>query len=276
MNKLELDPEASPRARFGVELRLYREQLGMTQVEFGTRLGRSGSLISAVETGSRSPTLQFARRVDQKFDTGNRFAELYWDVQASAMLHGFADYASQEARAVEIRVFEIGIIPGLLQTQAYAETLAAAALARGAITPAQAEERVALVLGRQRIFELVPAPRIYVILDESCIRRPVGDAAIWGDQLDQLVAHAQRPNVTLQVAPFCIGEARSLNLPVYLLALPDRSVAAYSESAQQGFFERDPDAVAPLLSAYHHLQVEALPQAPSVELIRTARKDVHP
>ncbi|MFJ4791921.1 helix-turn-helix domain-containing protein [Kitasatospora purpeofusca] len=274
MNVKPLTPDSSPQASFGAQLRSQREELGMRQDQVAERTGYSSGHISSVETGRKPPTLRFARQVDRMFDSGTKFANLFLDVRASALLQGFGQYVVEEAKALELRMFEIGIIPGLLQTPEYAEALTTAALNRGSVTEAQADERLRVLANRQRLLAREPVPQMYAILDESCIRRPVGGRRVMATQLDYLVEVASLPHMTLQVAPYSMGEARSLNLPVYLPVLPDRSVAAYSEAAQQGWFERDPEAVQPLLTAYHHLQVEALPQAASVALIRKVREEI--
>ncbi|MFC5664456.1 helix-turn-helix domain-containing protein [Kitasatospora misakiensis] len=274
MNIKPLAPDSSPQASFGAQLRTQREELRMTQDQLAKRTGYSPGHVSSVETGRKSPTLPFARKVDHAFDTGTKFANLFLDVRASSLLQGFGQYVAQEAKADEIRCFEVGIIPGLLQTKEYAEELAAAALSRGAIGQGQADERLKILAGRQRLLTRQPPPRLFAVLDESCIRRPIGTPGTMAAQLEHLVSVAALPHVTLQVAPYSMGAGRGLDLPIYLLGLPDHTVAAYSESAQQGSYERDPEAVRPLLNAYHHLQVEALPQAASVALIRKVREEV--
>ncbi|MFD4395752.1 helix-turn-helix domain-containing protein [Kitasatospora sp. NPDC058478] len=274
MNIRPLTPESSPRASFGAQLRAQREELGMTQDQVADRTGYSPGHISSVETGRKPPTLRFARQVDRTFDTVTKFANLFLDVRASSLLQGFGQYVAEEAKAVEIRCFEVGIVPGLLQTPEYAAELAAAALSRGAIAQEQADERLKILTGRQSLLTRQPPPRLFAILDESCIRRPIGTSDTMAAQLEHLIAIAALPHVTLQIAPYSMGAVRSLDLPIYLLGLPDHSVTAYSESAQQGSYERDPEAVRPLLTAYHHLQVEALPQAASVALISKLREEI--
>ncbi|MFJ7907481.1 helix-turn-helix domain-containing protein [Kitasatospora sp. NPDC096204] len=269
-----LVPDRSPRESFGAQLRSHREELGMTQDQLAERTGYSPGHISSVETGRKPPTLRFVRQVDRAFDSGTKFANLFLDVRASSLLQGFGQYVAEEAKAVEIRCFEVGIVPGLLQTKEYAEALATAAVSRGSITDAQAEERLRVLANRQKLLGRRPSPQVYAILDESCIHRVVGGTKVMAAQLNHLADVASFPNMTLQIAPYSMGEARSLNLPVYLLVLPDRSMAAYSEAAQQGLFEREPSEVQALLTAYHHLQVEALPQAPSRELIGKVREEI--
>ncbi|MFF3374625.1 Scr1 family TA system antitoxin-like transcriptional regulator [Streptomyces sp. NPDC002680] len=143
---------------------------------------------------------------------------------------------------------------------------------RGAITSDQADERVALVAERQATLARTPPPMVFVVLDEGCIRRPMGEPAVMDAQLARLVRFAELPNTVLQVTPFDMGERRPFNLPVYNLTLPDRSLMSYAESAQRGHLERESMFVLPMLTAYHQLQAEALSQAASVAMIEQLRK----
>ncbi|MFH8347921.1 helix-turn-helix domain-containing protein [Streptomyces sp. NPDC018045] len=272
MNRNELDPDRSPKARFGVRLRTLRDEHGWTQEELAERLGYSGTHISAVENGRRPPTSRFAARADKVLGTGDRLERQGQAMRNPSILEGFPEYVALEVQAVEIRLFELGIIPGLLQTPEYAAAIATGAVRRGAITEQQAEERLALLAKRQASLERSPAPLIYAVLDESCIRRTVGGASVMAAQLDRLTAFAELPSTVLQLAPFDLGERRSFDLPVTLVALANRTHIAYAESSQQGRLERDIRFVQPLLTAYHQLQAEALSQASSVALIEQLRK----
>ncbi|MER8101660.1 Scr1 family TA system antitoxin-like transcriptional regulator [Kitasatospora sp. NPDC094016] len=80
------------------------------------------------------------------FDTGTKFTNLFLDVRASSLLQGFGQYIAEEAKALELRMFEVGIIPGLLQTPEYAAALTTAAVNRGSITEAQAGERLRVLV----------------------------------------------------------------------------------------------------------------------------------
>ncbi|MFD7105446.1 helix-turn-helix domain-containing protein [Streptomyces celluloflavus] len=272
VNRKELDPEESPGARFAHRLRTLRDERGWTQDELGERMGCTGTHISAVETGRRPPTPRFAASADRVFGTGDRLERQGRAVWASAILEGFDEFVPLEAQAAEIRLFELGIVPGLLQTPDYAAAITTGAVRRGAITEQQAGERLALHAKRQASLERTPPPLVYAVLDESCIRRPVGGSGVMAEQLDRLAAFAELPSTVLQVAPYDLGERRTFDLPVHLLTLPDRSQLAYAESAQQGRLERDIRFVQPLLTAYHQLQAEALSQAASVAVIKQVRK----
>ena len=272
VNRKELDPETSPEAAFGQRLRHLRDERGWTQDELGARMGCTGTHISAVETGRRPPTGRFAFSADRAFGTGDKFQRMVSALQNTALLDGFPEYVRQEVRAAEIRLFELGIVPGLLQTPEYAAAITTGAVRRGAITEQQAEERLALLAERQSSLDRTPPPLVYAVLDESCIRRSVGGPGVMAAQLDRLVAFAELPSTVVQVAPFDLGERRAFDLPVTLLMHPDRTHIAYFESAQQGRLERDMRFVQPVLTAYHQLQAEALSQATSVAMIEQLRK----
>ncbi|MCX5142375.1 helix-turn-helix transcriptional regulator [Streptomyces sp. NBC_00338] len=277
VNRKELNPEASPQAAFGARLRRLREERGWTQDHVGSLVACTGRHISAIETGRKSPTLPFSRRVDVALGmpgATDSFEREWREIKHGNLLEGFPEYVSYEGRAVEIRVFEIGIVPGLLQTPEYARVLAEAAVRRGAITDEQAEERVSLVADRQAVLGRARPPMVFATLDESCIRRPIGGPSVMDAQLAHLVDFAALPNTLLQVAPYGIGERRTFNLPVNLLTLSDRSVLCYAESQAQGHLDRETTSVVPMLTAYHQLQGEAMSQAASVAMISELRKGI--
>ena len=275
MNRKELNPESSPAAAFGARLRKLREDHGWTQEELGPKMGYSGTHVSNVETGNKLPTLRFSRSADLVFGTGENldsFERGWREIRHGGLLEGFPEYVGHEARAVEIRLYNIGIIPGLLQTPEYARVLADSAVRRGAITPEQADERVSFLAERQSALVRPRPPMVFVAMDESCIRRPVGGAAVMEAQLARLAEFAELPNTLLQVAPYEIGERRTFDLPVNLLMLADRSVICYAESQAQGHLDRESTSVMPMLTAYHQLQAEALSQTASVAMINQLRK----
>ncbi|MFF3733953.1 helix-turn-helix domain-containing protein [Streptomyces sp. NPDC002476] len=272
VNRKELDPEESPGAAFGQRLRMLRDKRGWTQDELGQRMGCSGTHISAVETGRRPPTRQFAAAADRALGTGDRLERQSRSVRQTSLLEGFPEYVTHEMRAAEIRLYEVGVMPGILQTPEYASALNTRAVERGAITPEQGDERNALVAARQAVLKRTPPPLVFVVLDESCLRRPVGSPDIMDAQLERLVEFAALPNSVLQVAPFAMGDRRPLSLPLYILTMENRALLSYAESAQRGRLERESPSVVPLLTAYHQLQAEALSQAESVAVINQLRK----
>ncbi|MFF4320255.1 helix-turn-helix domain-containing protein [Streptomyces sp. NPDC001568] len=275
MNRKELNPERGPQAAFGARVRSWREERGWTQEFLGGRLGYSSTHVSAVETGRKVPTLRFSRSADEVFGTGQgekSFEREWREIRHGVLLEGFPEFLGYESRAVEIRLYEVGVIPGLLQTPEYATVVTESTVKRGAITADQAGERIAVIADRQASLLRTPPPVVFAVLDESCLRRPIGGPDLMRDQFTRLLEFAELPNTVLQVAPFTMGERRPLSLPFYVLTMPDRAIMSYAESAQRGHLERDNNSVVPMLTAYHQLQAEALSQSASVAMIDQLRK----
>ncbi|MFG3100388.1 Scr1 family TA system antitoxin-like transcriptional regulator [Streptomyces sp. NPDC048182] len=277
VNRKELDPDGGPAAAFGVRIRRMREARGWRQEDLAERTGYASTHISAVETARKVATLRFARSLDVAFGldgSADTFERACREIKHGSLLEGFPQYVGHEGRAVEIRLYEIGIVPGLLQTPEYARCLADSAVRRGAITPEQAADRVSFLAERQNALVRPRPPMMLVVMDESCVRRRVGGPDLMGAQLDQLLKFAALPNTVLQIAPFEMGERRSADLPLYLLTMSDMAVIAYAESQIRGHLERDSMPVLNLLTAYHQLQAEALSQAASVAMIEEVRKGI--
>ncbi|MFE0422157.1 helix-turn-helix domain-containing protein [Streptomyces sp. NPDC058953] len=277
VNRKQLDPSAGPVEAFGARLRSAREARGWTQDDLANLMGYSSQHISALETARKPPTLPSAQSADTVFGftgTTESFERAYREISNGALLEGFPEYLGLEARAAEIRMFESGLIPGPLQTREYAQEVANCAVQRGDITPEQADERVEFLISRQAALLRTPPPLIFAVLDEDCIRRPIGDDGIMDGQLARLIEFARMPNTALQIAPFSMGARRPFDRLVHLLTLPDRSLMSYVESQTQGYLERELTSVLPLVKNYHQLQTEAASQADSVAMIKEVRRGI--
>ncbi|UZK58576.1 helix-turn-helix domain-containing protein [Streptomyces drozdowiczii] len=275
VNIKELNPDASPQAAYGARLRRMREARGWIQDHIATMVGCTGRHVSAIETGRKSATLPFSRRLDVALElvgTPDSFEREWREMRHGSLLEGFPEYVGYEGRAVEIRLFRIGLIPGLMQTQEYARAVAEGDLRRGSITPEQADERVSFMMERQAALDRPRPPMMFVVMDESCLLQAVGGPKVMNAQLERLEELAARPNWIIHVSPFAIGARRSFDMPVNLLTLADRSVVAYAESQVQGYVDREPSSVVPMLTAYHQLQGETLSTAASLAMISQLRK----
>ncbi|OKJ76113.1 helix-turn-helix domain-containing protein [Streptomyces sp. CB02460] len=275
VNIKELNPDASPQAAYGARLRRMREARGWIQDHIATMVGCTGRHVSAIETGRKSATLPFSRRLDVALElvgTPDSFEREWREMRHGSLLEGFPEYVGYEGRAVEIRLFRIGLIPGLMQTQEYARAVAEGDLQRGSITREQADERVSFMMERQAALDRPRPPMMFVVMDESCLLQAVGGPKVMNAQLERLEELAARPNWIIHVSPFAIGARRSFDMPVNLLTLADRSVVAYAESQVQGYVDREPSSVVPMLTAYHQLQGETLSIAASLAMISQLRK----
>ncbi|MFE1331958.1 DUF5753 domain-containing protein [Streptomyces microflavus] len=275
VNLKDLNPDASLEAAYGARLRRAREERGWRQDDLAERIGYTGRHVSGVETCHKSPTRKFSIAVDVAlgFVGSTESFEREWrKIKHGVLLQGFPEYVGLEGRAAEIRLFEVGVIPGLLQTREYAQALADGAVDRGVITREQADERVSFLMTRQEALLRDVPPVLIAVLDESCILRPVGGPEVMDAQLQYLIDFAAQPHTTLQIAPYSIGERRPFNRLVNLLTLQDRSVVSYVESETQGYLDRELSSVIPMVRAYHQLQNVSLSQTDSVDVFHRHRK----
>ncbi|MEE1822635.1 helix-turn-helix transcriptional regulator [Streptomyces sp. BE20] len=271
MNRKELDPTQSPAAAFGAELRRRREERGLTQQHVAHLTGYSAVHVSAVETGRKPSTEAFARRLDQAFGTRGHFEREWRKAGRSVLLEGFTEFLRSEADSVALRLFEINVVPSLFQTPTYAEAYQNARVRRGRATQQQAEDRIELLLQRQkRITET--GPRVHAVIDEGCLHRVVGGPTVMAEQLRHLETLAAHPQIIVQVSPFTLGEDRPFAHPITLLTMPNGSVLGYGETQRRGYLERDAAALAVWAGEYDELQVEALSRASSIEFIRRVRR----
>ncbi|MFJ8475610.1 helix-turn-helix transcriptional regulator [Kitasatospora sp. NPDC094011] len=278
VNIKEIDPESSRWAPFGVLLRRSRRAVGLTQKQLARRMGCHPSTVSVAETATKQVSRLFAEKADEVLGTHGSLTLMWLQASNSAGLaEGFAEFTKHEAQATEIRLFEIGLIPGLFQTRAYAEAELAGAVELGEVTAEQAEERLNYRMTRQKLLERASPPLVFVALDESALRWQLGGPSVMAEQLQHLEDLARRmPNVLIQVVPFTMGVHRSFRSAVTLLTVGEGTQIGYTETLHRGFLERDRATVVTWRRRYDRLQVDAPPRAESLGMIRSFRKELAP
>jgi len=115
----------------------------------------------------------------------------------------FETYLGLEAAAATIRSFEVQFVHGLFQTRDYAQ--AVTRRGRKAAPGDEIDRWVALRMKRQDLLSRLNPPRIWSVMDEAVLRRPVGGRAVMRAQFQHLIEVAELPQVTLQVVPFASG-----------------------------------------------------------------------
>ncbi|HET6298905.1 MAG TPA: helix-turn-helix transcriptional regulator [Kribbella sp.] len=200
------------RIMLGAHLRRLRERAAVSRSDAGwairaseskisrLELGRVGfkerdvldllSLYGVMEAAERDRLLQLAR------DANHRG---WWHQYGDVTPDWFDAYLGLEAAAELIRTYEIQFVPGLLQTAEY--TRAVARLTPGDRSDAEVEQVVALRTSRQKVFERQPALKLWAVIEESVLRRPIGGVTVLREQLEALLAAIKRPNITLQIIP---------------------------------------------------------------------------
>ncbi|MDH2427561.1 helix-turn-helix transcriptional regulator [Sphaerisporangium sp. TRM90804] len=263
---VELNPEASPLARFGFEVRRHRVAASLTQGQLARLLLFSTSMVGMVERAERKPERAFAQRCDEIFRLDGTLSELWlmadrWkDAAPSWFRHGLD--AEQEATAV--RSWDPLLVYGLMQTEAYARHVLAG---EPGITPELLEQRLATRLQRKSILTKADPPTVWAIIDEGVLHRPIGDPTVMRRQLEYLLEIAEHPRVKIQVLPFEAQSTCGLMSAFVITELPGHWTTVWAESSIQGTVTDDPQTVKAITDRYDALRVEALPRHMSLRII---------
>ncbi|MFC5886173.1 helix-turn-helix transcriptional regulator [Kitasatospora sp. CM 4170] len=263
-------PTASSAVMFGEELRFYREMLGYTQEELGKLLHCNRTNITRYESGKRRMPADSVEDADRVLKTGGLLKRLWDRVDWEAEVEHpdwFRDHADMEAEAVAVRVFQYGVVLGLLQCPEYARAVFEASDAAG--NPELIAERTAARLGRQKRFLDPDGPLLLAVLDESAIRTVYGGPGVMRRQMQHLLAAAQLPNILIQVAPFA-SRRTIIDASMVLLEMPDGQNWVYSESLDRGHPSDVAAIVARHRRSYDRLRGDVLSVDASLALIADA------
>ncbi|MGD3109020.1 helix-turn-helix domain-containing protein [Streptomyces sp. YGL11-2] len=266
-----LDPSSSPRAMLGAELRHQREKAELTQEELGNRLFVSASFIGQLEAGTRRMHVDIAQQIDQILGTDGYFERNCTAATKSKYPDHFAEAAEAEAIATTIREYEPLLIPGLLQTPAYARVVFRAY--QPTATGDVIDELVANRMDRTRLLDSPTTPFVWCILDEAALRRAVGGPRVMTEQLGQVADLFRRHRAIVQVLPFRAGAHAALEGSLKLMAFEDAPPLAYLQGLGTGLLHDDPATVAHYQLAYDFLGANALSPKESLALIESVAED---
>jgi transcriptional regulator with XRE-family HTH domain len=275
------------RRRLGAELRALRENNGYKLEEVADRLGVAPSTLSRIETG-KAPTktayLTAMLRMYEVTDSAawNLLLDMareghrrgWWSDYDDVLPSGMGMYVGLEAESTGLRSFEAAVVHGLLQTPAYARAVLKQTYPR--YTDDQIRRAADVRIERQRRLDDERPFDLWVIHDESVIRRAVGGAMVMRMQLRHLLAASDRPGFTLQVLPFDSGAHASHSGSFSVLEFPERTDpdVVYVESvAGIIFLEKDKD-VRTCAEAFDRLRASALSPAASADLVARLAREV--
>lgn len=253
------DSTSNPARYFGRQVRSARRAAGWTLAEFGQRIGYNSGQISRVENGKRPPTELFAQMCDRAFpDRGGWFGEFYAESRTwIATPPWFRSWVEHEQRAATLRIWNLGVLSGLLQTEDYARAILAVS---PGVTDDEVSARLAARLARQAVLTRDDPPAAWFVVDEAALHRCVSSPRVMAAQLAHLAGVARLPNITIQVVP-CTEHAGLLGG----FALTER--AAYVETAVAGQVFEETEIIAGLLIRFDTLRNEAFRGSESLTLI---------
>ncbi|MFE2329026.1 Scr1 family TA system antitoxin-like transcriptional regulator [Streptomyces sp. NPDC059385] len=266
-----LDPSSSPRALLGAELRVARERAGMSQSELGEPLFVSGSFIGQLEAGTRRMHIDFARQIDDILGTNGFFTRNCGAAAKSKYPDHFAAAAEAEALATSIREYAPLIIPGLLQTEAYARAVFRAY--QPTATTETIDELVTNRLDRAALLAAPTTPLLWCVFDEGVLRRAVGSPTVMAEALSHISTLVRHHRIVAQVLPFSAGAHASTGGSIKLMSFDDAPPLAYVEGSGTGLLFDDPATVTRHSLTYDLLTADALPRRESLALIESVAED---
>ncbi|WP_405899101.1 helix-turn-helix transcriptional regulator [Streptomyces sp. NBC_00727] len=267
----KLDPSSSPRALLGAELRHRREQAGLSQNDLGEPLFLSGSFIGQLESGVRRMQMDQAIQFDKALNTEGFFERNCAALGKSKYPEHFAEAAEAEARAAEIKAYAPQLIPGLLQTEAYARAVFREY--QPTAIESVIDDLVAARLERTQLLADPTEPMLWAVLDEAVLRRQVGGPKVMAAALRHILGLMKRHRIIVQVLPFSAGAHMALEGPLKLMTFPDAPPLAYLEGLGTGQLQDDPASVRHYELTYDLVVASALSPAASLALIQSVAED---
>ena len=266
------------------ELKRLRNDAGLNVDQAGRRAGLSGPTISRIESGKRGVTVDEAEKLLDAYqvpvpqqreylDMAERAAERgWWQAYGSALTDATQTQIALEEDATTITNFEPVVVPGLLQTAAYARAVISTGWMQAA---REVEAKVGARMARQAILSKPDPPRLLAILDEAVLHREVGGRDVMARQLRQLLDTATtQPNVTILVIPFTAGAHAGTEGPFAIMEFRVEPGAVLLEGKTTDLFLEEDDEIAAYLDTASRLQQSALEADDSVALIEQVLREM--
>ncbi|MGY1452827.1 helix-turn-helix domain-containing protein [Streptomyces sp. SS8] len=271
----------------GRRLQDLREKAGLRREEAAKVLHVASATIRRMETAEVALKIPYVRLLLEAYGVAGRDAETFvalaeeanrpgwWQRFRDVLPDWFSVHVSLESSARVIRAYEPHVVPGLLQTEEYARHI----LRKGAVGRAvkgEVERHVALRMERQRLLTRADAPRLWVLVEETALRRPVGPPQVMRAQADRLLEEAERPNVTLQITEFSSGFHPGTYGPFVLFrfGLPELPDMVYVEYLTGAVYLDERTEVASHLELLDRMSAQAATARRTKEILRDFRREL--
>lgn len=235
-------------------------------------VGWDSSLFGKMERGGTLGGPEVVQALDQYYGTGPLLLTL-WELAVgdpTQFKEQYRRYMMLEAEAMSLWHYAVSAPPGLLQTDGYVRE----ALGVGWLKGHEVDQQVEARAGRRDLLEGEDAPSFRAVLSEAVLRTPLRDVRAWREQLEHLVAIAERPNMTIQVLPLSVGPHGLMNTSVMFLRLLDGRTVAYAENDLRGELIEENTSVEELQRRYDSVRDLALSPAESRTFILRMLEEV--
>ncbi len=250
----------------GAQLCHFRKLAGLTQAALAEQAGVGEDTIASIEQGRRALQVDLAIQLDELLDTKGVLRVAVEKIPRKERYQALVkDFVQYEQDAVSLISYESQLIPGLLQTEAYARFIFDCNYPP--LEDDEIEKRVADRLGRQKILERKPRPILHFILEESILHTELGDPDVMREQLLHLRRCMDLPFVTIQIMPRNTRRHAGLAGPLVLLETADHDQLVYVDGQLRGELYDEPADVSALMQRYGMLRSQALTVEESTRLL---------
>jgi hypothetical protein len=197
----------------------------------------------------------------------------WWHNYGDVLPLWFRAYVDLESAAALIRTYEGQFVPGLLQTTDYMRAVIGGAYLGAA--PEEVERRVTLRLARQQVLERADGPRLWAVVDEAALRRPVGGPKVIRAQLERLIDATRLPKVTLQILPFGAGAHPAMVGAFSILRFADQELpdVVYLEHLTNAVYLDKREDLDQYLHVMESISVRSQPPDKTAELLAKIVKE---
>jgi hypothetical protein len=275
------------RLQLGARLRSLRLAKGVSRDQAGWAIRASESKISRMELGRVSfkerdvTDLLKLYGVDDPGEHERLLALAreantpgWWHSYGDVLSTWFQNYLDLEQAAELIRTYEIQFVPGLLQTDAYAR--AVIMLGHGTASKEEIDRRAHLRMARKQLLTRETPPRLWAVIDEAVLRRPIGGVDVQREQIEALLEASRLPSVRLQVMPFSSGghAAAGGAFSILRFPYPDMPDVVYIEHLTSGLYLDKREDVDAYSAAVGRLVIEAEPPDRTPEILEQALRNL--
>ncbi|MFD9783483.1 Scr1 family TA system antitoxin-like transcriptional regulator [[Kitasatospora] papulosa] len=258
---------------FGAFVQALREHAGLSREEFGDHVRFSKHTVASIEQGRRMPDRDFVERAEAALgNTGARRKAAPHLSRQAGLASWFRQWARVEATAISLYTYECRVVPGLLQTEAYARAVSLDVPPLP--DPDKLEERIAARLARQELLAVTrkPPTAFSFIVEQAVLERWTGGEAVTRELYDLVVELLTANwNVELQIMPTRQPSHSGMDGPMQLAETPDNGWFAYSEGKQNGRLIANAKEISLLQQRYAKLRSQALPPEDSLGLLKRLR-----
>ncbi|MBM9439689.1 helix-turn-helix domain-containing protein [Actinacidiphila bryophytorum] len=271
----------------GKRLQDLREQAGISLEEAGRALDVTHATIRRMEKAEVGLKIPYVEKLLVTYgitspEEISGFLALAREANRPGWWHSFRDvlpdwfsaFVSLEGEAAVIRAYEPAYVPGLLQTANYARATLRAGLPHAA--PEEIDRLLTLRTERQALVTRTDAPLLWIVMDETVLRRPIGGRRVMREQMERLMEATELPNVRLQIMPFAAGPHPAMYGPFHIFRFQLNEIPdiAYAESLVGGVYFDERDDVSAFLEALDRMCAQAAPAQSTKAILDGMRKEI--